>query len=153
MRRPHHRPTDERGAHPGKKRSPSSAPGPGSSAPSHLHVQAGQIWVWRRRASWLNTETVSLISFSKMKTSGDFTLSQNVCLFWQLEPCGRGTATSSLHSQPPGALPLPCLPGNTSISSAAQPRWREAQATPCPPGGSEGTRPQPCTAACSLLIL
>ena len=48
-------------------------------------------------------------------------------------------ATSSLQGQPPGALPLPCLPGNTSISSAAQPRWREAQATPALPGGSGGT--------------
>ena len=97
-----------RGAHPGKKRSPSSAPGPGSSAPSHLHVQAEQIWVWKRRASWLNTETVSLISFSKMKASGDFTLSQNVCLSWQLEPCGRGKLQAACTASPQGRSP--CSP-------------------------------------------
>ena len=100
-----------RGAHPGKKRSPSSAPGPGSSAPSHLHVQAEQIWVWKRRASWLNTETVSLISFSKMKASGDFTLSQNVCLSWQLEPCGRGTLQAACTASPQGRSPCPAFLG------------------------------------------
>lgn len=146
----HHRPADEQGGSLVKSKSPSSAPGPVPSAPPPSRAGRANLGV-EERASWLHTETVSLISFQYEDLGDSFYLKTYVYL-GNWSPVAEEPLLSSLHSRPPGSSPaLPSWEHIHLISSSA--KVEESAGHPCPRGALKAPPPQPCTAACSPLIL